>query len=412
MDMAFFMNKLSNRMIVMTIMFFLILSFAQDVVYGQISDKDLYAKAAVLMDGESGRVLFDKNGNIPLANASTTKILTCIICLEESKLEDIVTVSKKASQQPKVHLGMNKGDQFYVKDLIYAMMLESYNDCAVALAEYVSDGLDEFSVLMNQRAEEIGCAETYFLTPNGLDAESENNFHHTSAIDLCKIMKYCCWDSVKSDLFLEITQTNNYEFEDLNGKKYYISNKNAFLSMMPEAISGKTGFTSKAGYCYVAAIESKGRKYVLALLACGWPNHKTYKWQDAKKLFNYGIDNYKVEEVLYPNNGKEICVSGGRKKDATIDDWQKDCMITASLENKNISHTLLLSDSDSIYYLMDIPKKIYYEVSENDMIGKCKCYVNGEIFQTERIIVMESVKIWDFPYLFKCFLDSFCLKKR
>ena len=136
----------------------------------------LYAKAAVLMDADSGRILYEKNGHQAMANASTTKILTCIIALENCDLDSEVTVSTLAASQPKVHLGMREGQKFYLKDLLYGLMLESYNDCAVAIAEHIAGTTGAFAKLMNDKAEEIGCEDSYFITPNGLDAKNENGF--------------------------------------------------------------------------------------------------------------------------------------------------------------------------------------------------------------------------------------------
>ena len=256
-------------------------------------ESELYAKAAILMDADSGRILFDKNGCEPFANASTTKILTCIIALESGKTEELATVSKRAERAPKVHLGMREGQRFYIKDLLYGLMLESFNDCAVVIAEHVAGSVEDFAVLMNQKAEEIGCKDTYFITPNGLDATDEKGFHHTTAEDLALLMKYCILESKESDNFLKITATPSYSFCEVDsGRSYSCYNRNSFLNMMEGAFSGKTGFTGNAGYCYVGALKRDGKTYIVALLACGWPNNKTYKWTDSKKLFQYGIDNF------------------------------------------------------------------------------------------------------------------------
>ena len=239
----------------------------------------LYAKAAVLMDADSGSILYEKNGHQAMANASTTKILTCIIALENCDLDSEVTVSTLAASQPKVHLGMREGQKFYLKDLLYGLMLESYNDCAVAIAEHIAGTTGDFAKLMNDKAEEIGCEDSYFITPNGLDAKNENGFHHTTAADLSLIMRYCIKTSEMAEQFLTITREGQYQFSDIDGKNSYTCcNHNAFLQMMDGALSGKTGFTGNAGYCYVGALKRDDRTFIVALLACGWPNNKTYKW--------------------------------------------------------------------------------------------------------------------------------------
>ena len=249
----------------------------------------LHAVAAALYDADEHMTIYGKNSNESMANASTTKILTCIVTLENSQLSDTVKVSGNAASQPQVALGLVEGDTYNMKDLMYGMMLESYNDCAYAIAEHVAGTVEEFAKLMNAKANEIGCYGTYFLTPNGLDKEDEVSFHHTTANDLCTIMAYCTWESPKSADFIEITRTMEYTF---NGKNSSITftNHNRLLQDTDYAVSGKTGFTTKAGYCYVAAVEKDGRRLCLALLGCGWPNNKNYKWEDAKALVEYGCN--------------------------------------------------------------------------------------------------------------------------
>lgn len=260
--------------------------------------QNLYALSACLMDADSGRVLFEKDGTTHRANASTTKILTLILTLERADLDDIVTVSERAARQPEVKLGMHTGEQYRLEDLCYSLMLESHNDSAVAIAEHVGGSVEGFAALMNEKAQEIGCEQSHFITPNGLDDSDETDFHGTSAIDLARIMSYCILRSPSKGEFLNITRTADYSFGDVSGKRHFSCyNHNAFLHMMDGVLSGKTGFTGDAGYCYVGALERDGCTFVVALLGCGWPNNKTYKWKDCQKLFSYGIDNYEYRTL-------------------------------------------------------------------------------------------------------------------
>ena len=128
--------------------------------------EQLYAQSAVLMDADSGRVLFEKNGQEQKAMASTTKIMTCILALEQGEIKEVVTVSENAVRQLRVHLGMQIKEKFYLEDLLYSLMLESHNDSAVAIAEHVGGSVKEFAKMMNEKAAEIGCQKTYFITPN------------------------------------------------------------------------------------------------------------------------------------------------------------------------------------------------------------------------------------------------------
>lgn len=272
----------------------------------------LYALSACLMDADSGRVLYEKEGAVHRANASTTKIMTLILTLERADLNDTVTVSKRAARQPDVQLNMNEGESYRLEDLCYSLMLESHNDSAVAIAEHVGGSVEAFAKLMNEKAEELGCTQTYFITPNGLDETDGVNFHGTSAIDLARIMSYCVMRSPKTDEFLKITGTSEHTFTDLTGKRSFsCHNHNAFLQMMDGALSGKTGFTADAGYCYVGALKRDDRVFTVALLGCGWPNHKSYKWTDCKTLFSYGVDNYDYKEAPKPIGLLEYPVTDG-----------------------------------------------------------------------------------------------------
>lgn len=287
---------------------------SQGVQTAELPPVKLYAHGAVLMDASSGRVLYSKNGEEQLPMASTTKIMTLILTLERANLEDTVTVSSYAASMPDVQLNIREGEQYRLRDLLYSLMLESHNDSAVAIAEHVGGSVEEFAALMNQKAQEIGCENTWFITPNGLDAtadytnaqgEKETKTHVTTAEDLARIMSYCITESPCKEQFLEITRTPSYTFTDLSGKRSFgCTNHNAFLSMMEGALSGKTGFTSKAGYCYVGALKQDERVYTVALLACGWPNHKTYKWSDTRQLMEYGLEYYtlhKLDEAEIPS---------------------------------------------------------------------------------------------------------------
>ena len=227
----------------------------------------LYAKSAVLMDADSGRVLYGKEEEQFLANASTTKIMTCILAIESGRLDETVTVSQHAASMPKVHLGMTTKDTFLLKDLLYSLMLESHNDSAVAIAEHVGGSVEKFAEMMNEKAKEIGCEHTHFITPNGLDAKDETGSHGTTAKDLATIMSYC----IKNDTFLKITQTKQYSFQNVErSRNFTCNNHNAFLQMMDGALSGKTGFTADAGYCYVGALKREtGHLWYHCLPAAG-----------------------------------------------------------------------------------------------------------------------------------------------
>lgn len=292
--------------------------FSEIKVYGEEKPENLHALSAVLMDAESGRILYTKEGEKFMANASTTKILTCILALEEGDRKDYVKISKYAASMPDVQLNVGENEEYLLEDLLYSLMLESHNDTAAAIAEHLEGSCESFSKKMNEKARQIGCKNTYFLTPNGLDAVRGERYHGTTAEDLALLMRYCVMESPKKEEFLKITRTPEYSFSDKEGKRiFHCYNRNSFLNMMEGALSGKTGYTSKAGYCYVGALQREERTFIVALLGSGWPGNRNYKWEDSRKLFQYGIENYRLfsleecepgweeilhQEVLYGKN--------------------------------------------------------------------------------------------------------------
>lgn len=350
-------------------------------------ETELYAKAAVLMDGASGRVLYEKNGYEAMANASTTKILTCILALENCETESQANVSAYAASQPKVRLGMREGQTFYLKDMLYGLMLESFNDCAVVIAEHLAGDVVGFAELMNRKAEEIGCKDTHFVTPNGLDGTDDGGFHHTTAEDLAKIMRYCIKLSPKAAEFLEITRAGSYSFTDVDGtSSYQCSNHNAFLQMMDGALSGKTGFTGTAGYCYVGALERDGRTYIVALLACGWPNNKTYKWSDTKKLMTYGIENYAKKNMseIQLEKPKPIPVSGGQGENIGEALW-----VMPGIGDYEGEEEFLLKEGEEITVSYRIALQLEAPVEAGADLGKVIYELDGTVIG-ERLVTAKN----------------------
>ncbi len=373
----------------------------------ELKPTELYAKSAVLMDGDSGRVLYEKDGYAAMANASTTKILTCILTLENCDLDSEVEVSALAASQPKVHLGMSAGQKFYMRDLLYGLMLESFNDCAMAIAEHIGGTKEGFAEMMNRKAKEIGCKDTYFITPNGLDAKDSVSFHHTTAADLAGIMRYCLKESEKAEAFLEITRTKQYSFTDLEGKRSYSCyNRNAFLDMMEGALSGKTGFTGNAGYCYVGALEREGKTYIVALLACGWPNNKTYKWSDTKKLMNYGLENFEkkyLSEIrLDPSELEPVPVEegqGGRIGEAVY--------IRPLVEERPGIEELLVFKGQDITVSCQMAEKLQAPVEKGAYIGKVTYRLGEETLKECAIRSDRKINKIDFSWCFWRVMELF-----
>lgn len=374
----------------------------------------LYARAAVLMDADNGRILLGKNEDEALPMASTTKIMTCILALEKGDTEDVAEVSAYGAGQPKVHMGAKKGESYRIGDLLYALMLESYNDAAVIIAEYYGSqmaGLSgdiashsaaeskravlAFTAEMTKKAKELGCKDTFFVTPNGLDGslelkksgESINYEHHTTAADLAAVMSYCIVKSPKKEAFLKITRTPSYTFHDRKrmesgwqegSRTVACMNHNAFLQMMDGALSGKTGFTGKAGYCYVGALEKDKKRFTIALLACGWPNNKSWKWHDARLLYEYGLEHYDRRDIREERILPDVRVKNGQRD-------------SAGLECREETIELLLSREDEIKVEWDVPESLTAPVVKGEQVGRVAYFVNGELYREFPVTAAENV---------------------
>ena len=371
----------------------------------------LHAQAAVLMDADSGRVLYGKNEKDILPMASTTKIMTCILALEYGNPEEIVEVSAYAASMPKVKLYVKPGERYRLSDLLYSLMLESHNDSAVVIAEAVGGSVEEFASMMNQKARDIGCFDTYFITPNGLDAtvNATGKVHSTTAEDLAKIMAYCVTDSPAKDEFLKITQTISCDFTDADGKRsFHCNNHNAFLGMMGEAISGKTGFTNNAGYCYVGAVESEGRIFTVALLACGWPGNRSYKWSDMKKLTVYGMERYAYRDIYEHREFEDIPVRNG-VDGKTGSPFEEAYVAVQVVDGHRQNFRYLLCDEDEVEVKVSIAGVLSAPVAAYEEIGTVSYYLNGTLILSSPIVTTEAVEERTYGFICEYLLYAFLL---
>ena len=359
-------------------------------VQAEGTPENLYARSAVLMDADTGRILFGKNDNEVMPMASTTKIMTLLVTLEHADLDEIVEVSARAASMPDVQLHIREGERYRLQDLCYSLMLESHNDSAVAIAEHVGGTVEGFAAMMNQKAKHLGCYHTYFITPNGLDAEDEHGKHSTTARDLARIMR-CC---IKNETFLSITREPSWTFTDMDGNRSFtVQNKNAFLQMMEGALTGKTGFTNEAGYCYVGALERGEKRLITVVLACGWPNHKTWKWMDTKALMNYGLEDYHKEMVGSDRMALEpVSVMDGQKEKVEI-------LTDAALED------FLLKEDDEFTMEVQVPDVLKAPVQAGELVGSVAYYINGQIVDLFPVYTASEVKKIDLEWRLRQVID-------
>lgn len=332
----------------------------------------LYASAACVMDAGSGRILYGKSEASPLPMASTTKIMTCILALENGNMEDPVTFSSKAASMPKVRLGAGKGKTFLLGDLLYSLMLESHNDTAVAIAEHLGDSVEGFAAMMNAKAAELGMSQTNFVTPNGLDAEG----HASTPADMCRLASYAC----NNQTFLELIRTPSKTIRETSGKgSFSLTNHDAFLTSYKGAIGIKTGFTNKAGYCFVGAAQRNGLTLVSCVLGSGWPPNKSYKWADTKALMNLGFENFSMKNVPVRDlSVYSIAVESGKAE-------------TVGILQPEIP-SFLLSDADAIDIRYSLPPKIQAPVRQGTAVGEIQILVNGSLLGSYPVYPSEDVE--------------------
>lgn len=416
------MKNVKCKKIVSIIMAFLYFALiVNETIYAKSGDaflplksNELYALSACLMDADSGRVLYDKNADEVRAMASTTKIMTLIVALEYANENDIVTVSPYAASMPDVQLNIRAGEQYRLGDLYYAMMLESFNDVAVTIAEYIGEcyalnqddrtantdikarSYDDskkyvhtFAKLMNEKAKELGCENTYFITPNGLDAEDENGKHSTTAKELAVIASY----AIKNERFNDIIGTRQYSFCEVNGTRNCSAyNKDAFLNQMNGAFGIKTGFTGNAGYCFVGALKSDGRTFISVVLGSGWPSNRTYKWKDTRKLMEYGINNFFPRTVFSTiEDYKDVRVKDGMEESAST-------CIKGDL-------SLILCDADDVRVVYELEDYIDAPVRVGDVVGKAIIYVNGQRMGSFPITAAAAVERVNYMWYLKRLLN-------
>ncbi|OGP64542.1 MAG: hypothetical protein A2170_03205 [Deltaproteobacteria bacterium RBG_13_53_10] len=268
--------------------FFLLTSLFSPI---PLSAQTLKARAAVVMDATSGEILFSKNPDLLLPPASTTKLLTAMITMEQAKLSDFVSVSKNASRVPQYKMGLKAGDKVSIEMLLYAALLKSSNDAAVALAEAVAGSEECFVQLMNEKAVSLGAHNTRFINPHGLPGPNQ----YTTAYDLAQIMIHAMgYPKLK-----EIIGTPVAAFSTEKGKPLFLTNTDKLLWSDEGLVGGKTGFTQTAGHCFVCAAEREDRMIIVSIL--GSPSRKVL-WKETQDLIDKGF------QLLTSQKSREVTV--------------------------------------------------------------------------------------------------------
>ena len=321
------------------------------------------AKAAVLIDADSGRILYAKNENEMLPEASCTKIMTALVALENSSLGEDVTAGKNAHGVTGTSLYLSEGETLSMEQMLYGLMLRSGNDAAVAIAEHVAGSVDEFCRMMDRRAEEIG-ADAKFKNPHGLDADG----HAASALGLAKIMR----EAMKNSTFRTITATEK-KIIPWVGNEYsrVLENKNRLLSSYEGANGGKTGYTSKAGRCLVFSAKRGDTELIGVVLNCP-------TWFDtAEKMLDFGFEQYASETFLQMGAHAGFAEVKGGTTDRV-----------AALAEENISAAVSPYEHPQIITLIDTQNA---PVSAGQAVGRVRLVFGGETLDQCALIAANDV---------------------
>ena len=320
------------RKISVTVLAF-VLIFSYNVSAARAEEISVSAKSAVVMEASTGRVLYQKNAFEKMPMASTTKIMTALVAIENSNLDDRVTVSPNASGIEGSSIWLSPGETMTLSDLLFGLMLASGNDAAVAIAEHVGGDVETFVGMMNDKAREIGAYNTHFANPHGLPADN----HYTTAYDLALISAY----AMQNKIFREVVKTQ-YKTLPWEGHEWdrVVKNKNKILWNYEGGNGIKTGFTKEAGRCLSAAAEREGMQLVSVVLCA--PD----MFNDCMALMDYGFKNYDYSLIVKAGEKiGEIAVKDGVEKSFPVYTEKDVCFPLTQEEAANLKKRVYIEET-------------------------------------------------------------------
>lgn len=352
-----------------------------------VSEPEIYSRRALVFERNSKTVLFEKNSKEQCKMASTTKIMTSILILENCNLSDMVTVSAKAGGTTGSRLGIHADDSISVNDLLYGLMLCSGNDTAVALAEYCSGSVEEFANLMNHKAQELQLSSTHFVTPHGLD----NDEHYTTAYDFAILTDY----AMNNPLFLQIVGTKYYTVS-INGISKSIHNTNELLGVIPSVYGIKTGYTSGAGRCLITAAKENNLDIIVIVFGA---DTKKIRTVDSSKLINYIFSNYEAIDLSKLVSDKYNEYTSFLLP--LIDIPKSSGSLTTKLDNINYSYYPVKKDLINSVSVSLETVDLSAPVNENQIVGNINVYLNdSKILGTNILSSSYISKKSSFDYFF------------
>lgn len=347
----------------------------------------------IVYDRISKSMIIGKNEDVKSAMASTTKIMTTIVILEKTDLDETVTVSAKAGGTGGSRLGLKRGDKASVRDLLYGLMLRSGNDAAVALAEHVGGSVKGFAELMNEKATELGLTNTHFVTPHGLDDAN----HYTTALELAKLTDY----AMDNETFAKIVGTKSTTIY-INNQSRQINNTNELLGVLNGVVGVKTGFTNNAGRCLVTETKRNNMDIITIVLGADTKKDRT---KDSVNLIEYTFSKYKMynleEQIIkefnkWKNiNEKRILIIKGKTSNPKL--------ALGAIEKA----TIPICDNDKIEYSINALTEVEAPVEQWNVMGTLTVKLNGEILENIDIVNVNEVQKRDWKDYFKIVLNTY-----
>ena len=396
-------NKLKIVIILIMIISNIFISFSfQSLANIQIADNNqgetsqnlsIYSGAAILIDSKTGKVLYEKNSNEKKYPASTTKILTAIIAIEKCNLSDTISASYNAIMSiPSGYsnAAIQENEVLTVEQLLNVFLIHSANEAGYILAEHISGTISNFADLMNQKAIELGCTNTHFTNPSGIQDEN----HYSTAHDMALIAQYC----MKNETFRQIVSKTSYTLEPTNktSEERYFATTNDLIRTSSEyyykyCIGIKTGYTSQAKNCLIAASKKDDLELITVILdATTTENGKSARNTDTINLFNYGFENYKYQEILSKNS----VITNIAVKNATKETKELPIITENSI-------TSLLPNNISLNTLeptISINENIIAPIKEGSVVGSITYNIDGIEYSTN-LCAEHSVEKFDLTLL-------------
>ena len=358
--------------------------------------------SCILIESSTGKILYEKNANEQRYPASTTKIMTAILTVENCQLTDVATASHNAiySVPPTYsHASIVEGEELTIEQLLNVLLIQSASDAANILAEHVGGSIENFAQMMNDKAKEIGCKNTHFVNPDGVS----NDNHYTTAYDLALIGQYAMkYDTIRNIVCktqYSLPSTNKYDKEDrifnTTNDLLRVNNSNSPDNYYYEYANGiKTGYTTEAGSCIVASAKKDGLEVIAVVLGAETsPEGYSIRNLDCKALFNYAFDNYKIEDIVNPEDViKEINVADATRDTANLK-ISPESTITAIVDkNQNL---------DELQPEIELDDNLVAPISAGEVVGKVTYTIDNKNYSTNLIADNTVVKSGTWDILFR-----------